>query len=102
MCHKHFESQGHTEVSFTGLDVVSLAPDLEEQGLGWTFVQHDLRKFPWPFTDGEFDFIMIKDVSLAVPLEIWQRFLDECVRVLHEDLIGNDFWERRPGILKED
>ncbi|KAF2155232.1 hypothetical protein K461DRAFT_276427 [Myriangium duriaei CBS 260.36] len=84
-CHDHFRSLGHDDVSFTGVDIVPLAPNLREQGVNWNFVQHDLRKFPWPFEEGEFDYIMVKDVSLGIPLEISQRFVDECVRVLGED-----------------
>jgi len=82
-CYEHFKSIEHDKnVQFTGIDVVSLAPDMQDQGMDWTFMQHDLRSFPWPFSDGEFDYVMVKDVSLAIPLEMLQRFLDECVRVL--------------------
>ncbi|GAM83268.1 hypothetical protein ANO11243_012540 [Dothideomycetidae sp. 11243] len=84
-CHDHFRSHGHDDVSFTGIDLVSLAPELQKQGMRWNFVQHDLRKFPWPFPDGGFDYVMVKDISLAITVDIWQRFLDECVRVLGED-----------------
>jgi hypothetical protein len=42
-----------------------------------------MRRNPWPFEDEEFDFIMLKDLSLVVPLGgASQRFLDECIRLL--------------------
>jgi SAM-dependent methyltransferase len=82
-CHEYFTSLGHRNVSFTGLDVAPLAPDLKKQGVNWNFVQHDMRRNPWPFEDEEFDFIMLKDLSLVVPLGgASQRFLDECIRLL--------------------
>lgn len=92
-CHEYFTSLGHRNVSFTGLDVAPLAPDLKKQGVNWTFVQHDMRRNPWPFEDEEFDFIMLKDLSLVVPLGgASQRFLDECIRLLR---VGGtlEIWE---------
>jgi len=84
-CHEHFASLGFPYVQFTGVDVAPLAPDLRNQGIDWRFVQHDLRRTPWPFQNEEFDYIMIKDMSLAVPLgRSWQDFLDESLRVLAE------------------
>jgi len=84
-CHEHFVSLGYPNVQFTGIDVAPVAPDLRSQGVDWHFVQHDLRRTPWPFEDEEFDYIMIKDMSLAVPLgKSWQAFLDESLRVLAE------------------
>ena len=59
--HDYFKRRGHADVSFTGLDIAPLAPDLRKQGVDWRFVQHDLRKLPLPFEDEEFDFIFIKD-----------------------------------------
>lgn len=82
-CHEYFTTLGYRSVSFTGLDVAPLAPDLKKQGVNWTFVQHDFRRNPWPFDDGEFDLIMLKDLSLVVPLgSASQHFLDECIRLL--------------------
>jgi SAM-dependent methyltransferase len=92
-CHEYFSSLGHHNVSFTGLDVAPLAPDLKKQGVNWTFVQHDLRRNPWPFEDESFDFIMLKDLSLVVPLgSAYQHFLDQCIRLLQ---IGGtlELWE---------
>lgn len=92
-CHEYFTSLGHRSVSFTGLDVAPLAPDLKKQGVNWTFVQHDIRRNPWPFDDEEFDLIMLKDLSLVVPLgSAYQHFLDECIRLLR---VGGtiEIWE---------
>lgn len=92
-CHEYFTSLGHHNVSFTGMDVAPLAPDLKKQGVNWTFVQHDIRRNPWPFEDETFDFIMLKDLSLVVPLgSAYQHFLDECIRILQ---VGGtlEIWE---------
>lgn len=84
-CHEHFASIGCSDVQFTGIDIAPLTPDLRSQGIDWRFVQHDLRRTPWPFQNDEFDYIMIKDMSLAVPMgRSWQDFLDESLRVLAE------------------
>ena len=64
-CHDHFKQQGWNDVSFTGLDIAPLAPDLKQQGVNWRFVQHDLRISPLPFEDGEFDFMFVKDTVLC-------------------------------------
>lgn len=60
-CHEYFKAKGYDNVSFTGLDIAPLAPDLTKQGVNWTFVRHDLRKPLLPFKDGEFDFIFVND-----------------------------------------
>ena len=85
MCHEYFSSLGHKKVSFTGLDVAPLAPDLKKQGINWTFVQHDLRRIPLPFDDEYFDLVMLKDMSLVLPLGMAsQKFIDESIRILRE------------------
>ncbi|KAI7232335.1 hypothetical protein KC330_g5968 [Hortaea werneckii] len=86
MCHDYFCSLGHKNVAFTGLDLAPLAPDLNKQGLTWNFVQHDLRRTPLPFDDGEFDMVMLKDLSLVFELGVpFEKFLDESMRVLGEN-----------------
>jgi len=59
--HDFFKLRGYSNVSFTGLDIAPLAPDLRQHGVNWRFVQHDLRKLPLPFEDEEFDYIFVKD-----------------------------------------
>lgn len=82
-CHEWFTSLGHPNVEFTGLDFAPLAPDLRRQGVNWKFVQHDFRRYPWPFENNSFDYIMLKDLSLTVPMGVEsQRFVDETLRIL--------------------
>lgn len=84
-CHEYFSSLGHTNVSFTGLDVAPLAPDMRKQGMNWKFVQHDLRRAPWPFEDEAFDLVMLKDTSMVMPIgSPSQSMIDESLRVLAE------------------
>ncbi|KAL8746592.1 MAG: hypothetical protein Q9190_001400 [Brigantiaea leucoxantha] len=64
-CYDYLKQRGYTDVSFTGLDIVKLAPDLAQLGMNWRFVQHDLRCLPLPFQDQEFDFIFVKDTVLC-------------------------------------
>lgn len=83
-CHEYFKTQGHNSVSFTGLDIVCLAPDLKKQGVNWRFVQHDIRRRPLPFKDGEFDLIFVNDGMAIIaagadvpinPLTSFKRYL---------------------------
>ncbi|KAK4211040.1 hypothetical protein QBC37DRAFT_321083 [Rhypophila decipiens] len=102
----------HTNISFTGIDIAPIAPganvsgntsasgsgsannrpspsssttsgdDRPEKDMKWRFVQHDLRKLPWPFQDGEFDLVMVKDMSLATVTLMQQTIMDEYLRIL--------------------
>lgn len=93
MCHDYFCTLGHKNVSFTGVDLAPLAPDLAKQGLNWTFVQHDLRRLPLPFDDDRFDLVMLKDVSLVLPRGVpSQKLIDESIRILR---VGGtlELWE---------
>jgi SAM-dependent methyltransferase len=93
LCHDFFDSIDYTGVQFTGLDIVPLAPDLRREGVNWRFVQHDLRKIPLPFDDGEFDIVLCKDLSFVVPRgQPSQRLIDECIRVLRQGGIF-EIWE---------
>lgn len=83
LCHHYLYGLGYEDVQYTGLDIVPLAADLRKQDIDWKFVQHDLRKVPLPFDDGEFDIVVMKDMSLVVPLgSASQRILDEAIRIL--------------------
>ncbi|KAL2002705.1 hypothetical protein VTN02DRAFT_6136 [Thermoascus thermophilus] len=64
-CYDYFASRGHTDISFTGLDIISIAPDMRKQGMNWQFKRHDLRKDRLPFPNGHFDFVFIKDAGLC-------------------------------------
>lgn len=84
-CHDHFAAQGHRNISFTGVDIVEVAPDLGQQGLDWRFVKHDLRKVPLPFNDAEFDLVIMKDMNLVVQAGLAsERLMDEAIRVLRK------------------
>jgi SAM-dependent methyltransferase len=88
MCHRYFDQHGHGSISFTGLDIVPLCgsgldPNSKpDKDMRWRFVQHDMRRTPWPLDDGEFDLVMVKDMSFAGPGQLAQRFMDEYLRVL--------------------
>ncbi|KAF2174741.1 hypothetical protein K469DRAFT_704407 [Zopfia rhizophila CBS 207.26] len=82
LCHEYLSGLGFEDVSFTGLDIAPLAGDLRKQGIDWRFVQHDLRKVPLPFDDGEFDIVVMKDLSMVVPVKASERILDEATRIL--------------------
>ncbi|KAI9890855.1 MAG: hypothetical protein M1814_003494 [Vezdaea aestivalis] len=83
LCHEYFSKLGYDNVSFTGIDVAPIAPDLADQGVNWHFVQHDLRKLPLPFADGEFDMVFVKDLSMVTPITGFQeKLMTEYLRVL--------------------
>lgn len=97
MCHRYFRDLGHANIAFTGLDVAPLAPGAgvanggsgtprdvakPDPEMNWRFVQHDIRQAPFPFSDGEFDLVMVKDMSLAVTHSVQQKVVDEYLRVL--------------------
>ncbi|KAK4162793.1 S-adenosyl-L-methionine-dependent methyltransferase [Cladorrhinum sp. PSN259] len=103
MCHRYYESTGqHKDISFTGLDIVPLAPatggpaeaskapsgvpaasDMRpDKDMNWRFVQHDMRKLPFPFPDGSFDLVMVKDLGLATSVVMQQGLVDEYIRLL--------------------
>ena len=81
--HDFFKQRGYANVSFTGLDIAPLAPDLGKHGVDWIFVQHDMRKLPLPFEDEEFDFIFVKDtVFCAAGVGVGRSPLTELMRYL--------------------
>ncbi|KAJ4302055.1 hypothetical protein N0V88_002191 [Collariella sp. IMI 366227] len=102
MCHRYYEARGtHHGMQFTGIDIVPLPPsangitalpppssgDLStdtrpEKNMNWRFVQHDLRKMPLPFPDESFDFVMVKDMGLAISMAMQQGLIEEYIRIL--------------------
>lgn len=88
MCHRYFAQHGHVNISFTGLDIVPLAgtgPDPNskpDKDMRWRFVQHDIRRFPWPLPDNEFDLIMVKDMALTGSIGFQAGNMDEFHRLL--------------------
>ncbi|KAI0471040.1 hypothetical protein GGR56DRAFT_126318 [Xylariaceae sp. FL0804] len=112
MCHRYFAQHGHSSISFTGLDIVPLAgsaldPNTKpDKDMRWRFVQHDIRKTPWPFADGEFDLLMVKDMSLTTSFRDSQPLFEEYARVLKPGGVL-ELWETdstirmlRPHVLK--
>lgn len=82
-CHDYLAESGCLNVFFTGIDIVPVAPDYNQQGINWRFFLHDVRKVPFPFEDESFDLIVLKDLSLAVQQnQPSQRVLDEAIRML--------------------
>lgn len=83
LCHDFFARRGHSDISFTGIDIVSIAPDLRKKGVNWQFKRHDLRKPRLPFPDGYFDFVFIKDAGMCPSSPAQQASgLSEPLRVL--------------------
>lgn len=83
ICHDRFAERGATDVEFVGLDVAPLAPDHRKQGVNWKFVQHDIRRLPYPFEDEQFDLVMVKDMSLSMPLNPRsERILVDAIRMM--------------------
>ncbi|KAI0405253.1 hypothetical protein F4802DRAFT_190186 [Xylaria palmicola] len=98
MCHRYFAQHGHSNISFTGLDIVPLGgagaqantkPDKE---MRWNFVQHDMRQIPWPFADGEFDLVIVKEVAFAAPARDAQGIMEECLRITKPGGVL-EYWE---------
>lgn len=89
MCHRYFARHGYNNISFTGLDVADVAfsgsspaETRPDRDMKWRFVLHDLRHFPWPLPDDEFDLIMTKDMSLATNSHFQQAWMEETMRIL--------------------
>jgi SAM-dependent methyltransferase len=92
-CHDYLAESGCLNVCFTGIDVVSIAPDYNRQGINWRFLRHDIREVPFPFEDESFDLIVLKDLSLVVQQnQPSQLVLDEAIRMLRPNGIL-EIWE---------
>lgn len=92
-CHDYFKRHKHENISFTGLDIAPLAPDLRRSGVNWRYVQHDIRKHPFPFPDAEFDFIFLKDVGFCVNnMDFSGMPLQETARLLKPGGVA-EIWE---------
>lgn len=84
LCHRYLRRLGHTNVSFTGIDIAPpesqrMSPD---DDMDWTYVQLDVNQRPWPFPDGYFDLVFIKELTLAVLEPQHASFAEEAQRVL--------------------
>lgn len=85
LAHEYLSGLGFTDVEFTGIDIVPMAADLNKQGVKWRFIQHDLRRFPLPFEDEEFDIVVCKDLGLVIPTGVpSQKALEEFIRCVRK------------------
>ncbi|RPB02290.1 hypothetical protein L873DRAFT_1673836 [Choiromyces venosus 120613-1] len=76
-----FAARGRPDVQFVGLDIVPVYPNM--QGVNFTFVQHNFQNLPLPFPDGEFDYVICREISMATPVSgIYGSQITDCVRVL--------------------
>ncbi|TDZ33361.1 hypothetical protein C8035_v010857 [Colletotrichum spinosum] len=95
MCHRYFAQKGHADIEYTGMDIGPMAASAgdADRSMKWRFVQHDMRQTPWPFDDGEFDMVMVKDLSLVVtsPHSV-QTVIEEYYRILRPGGIL-EFWD---------
>ncbi|KAK6206227.1 sam binding domain-containing protein containing protein [Colletotrichum tabaci] len=85
MCHRHFVQRGHPDIQFVGIDIGPMGMNAGDAdcNMNWLFVQHDLCSFHWPFANGEFDLVMVKDLSLVVSSpNLFQATIEECCRIL--------------------
>ncbi|KAF8422417.1 hypothetical protein EV426DRAFT_535303 [Tirmania nivea] len=81
--HDEFAARGRADVKFVGMDVVPVYAPMTD--VDFTFVRHNCLHIPFPFQDGEFDYIFVRDVSSAIPSTSAQSdMLAECLRVLGE------------------
>jgi len=83
LCHDFFVQLGLDPPAFTGMDFMPKCPDLGRLGVQWTYVQHDLRKDPWPFESDTFDLVMIKELHLVLTSDTFRHpTFPEALRVL--------------------
>ncbi|KAJ6260945.1 hypothetical protein Dda_3606 [Drechslerella dactyloides] len=76
-----FAARGRPDVRFTGLDIVRNHPDMPS--VNFRFVKHNILNLPLPFSTGEFDYIMVREMSLCYPQDRNpEALLEEYLRIL--------------------
>ena len=114
-CDQFLKGLGYPDVSFTGVDIAPLAPDLNKYGVKWNFVQHDVRRPPLPFGE-DFDLIMVNDGTTVLqsakdvqsnPIITLQKYLRPggCVEVVETDYVFRCLQPdpaRPPGLATRD
>lgn len=76
-----FATRGRPDVQFVGLDIVPVHGAI--QGKNFTFVQHNFQSLPLPFLDGEFDYVMCREISMATPVsKVYGLQITEFMRIL--------------------
>jgi len=81
--HDEFAARGRNDVKFVGMDVVPVYAPMTD--VDFTFVRHNCLTLPFPFQDGEFDYVFARDLVPVIPSTSAQsNVLAECLRVLGE------------------
>ncbi|KAK6537879.1 hypothetical protein TWF694_010777 [Orbilia ellipsospora] len=76
-----FAARGRPNVHFTGLDIVRNCPDMS--GVNFRFIKHNILNLPLPFATGEFDYIMVREMTLCYPQDRnSESLLEEYLRIL--------------------
>lgn len=76
-----FAARGRPDVRFVGMDIVPVHAEMK--GVNFTFVKHNFQVVPFPFSDGEFDYVFCREISMATPFnDACNEQISECVRVL--------------------
>ncbi|KAK6503500.1 hypothetical protein TWF481_008517 [Arthrobotrys musiformis] len=73
-----FSSRGRTDVRFTGMDIVRNCPEMSN--VNFRFVKHNILHLPLPFATGEFDYVMVREMTLCHPSS--EALLEEYLRIL--------------------
>ncbi|RVD87721.1 uncharacterized protein DFL_001934 [Arthrobotrys flagrans] len=77
-----FAARGKPNVQFTGMDIVRNCPDMT--GVNFRFIKHNILNLPLPFATGEFDYIMVREMTLCYPQDprSSEALLEEYLRIL--------------------
>ncbi|KAK6536962.1 hypothetical protein TWF281_001169 [Arthrobotrys megalospora] len=76
-----FAARGRPDVHFTGMDIVRNCPDMS--GVNFRFTKHNILNLPLPFSPGEFDYIMVREMTLCYPQgRSSEALLEEYLRIL--------------------
>lgn len=82
--HDEFAARGWGDTKFFGMDIVPVHAPMTD--IDFTFVRHDCLRFPYPFQNGEFDYIFMRDMTLSIPdTTVQPEVFTECLRILKED-----------------
>ncbi|KAF3921968.1 hypothetical protein ABW20_dc0103488 [Dactylellina cionopaga] len=76
-----FISRGRPDVQFTGMDIVRNCQELTN--VNFRFIKHNILSLPLPFATSEFDYIMVREMSLTYPQDRnSEALLEEYLRIL--------------------
>lgn len=83
-CHQYFHARGH-QIEFVGMDIkasIGVEGPYHKLGMDFTYIQHDLNDFPWPFEAQTFDLIMARNIALALDPRHYSKTVLEYERLL--------------------